>query len=81
MPSGGECIQDPLTESDGRGLQPLLLDMDFIPNKAYKIMGSAHLKGGSLGNLRPLLSINKEPTSFERALGLSFGVSSISLFF
>ena len=24
----------------------LLLDMDFVSNKAYKIMGSAHLKGG-----------------------------------
>ncbi|WZZ63750.1 hypothetical protein YC2023_075120 [Brassica napus] len=44
----------------------LLLDMDFVPNKAYKIMGSAHLKGGSLGNPRPPLSINKEPTSFEK---------------
>ncbi|WZZ67284.1 LOW QUALITY PROTEIN: hypothetical protein YC2023_078654 [Brassica napus] len=47
--------------------------MDFVPNKAYKIMGSAHLKGGSLANPRPLLSINKEPTSSNRALGLSFG--------
>ena len=24
----------------------LMLDMDFVSNKAYKIMGSAHLKGG-----------------------------------
>ena len=23
-----------------------VLDMDFVPNKAYKIMGLAHLKGG-----------------------------------
>ena len=51
-------------------LRYFLLDMDFVPNKTYKIMDSAHLKGGSLENPRPLLSINKEPTSFERALGL-----------
>ncbi|WZZ04233.1 hypothetical protein YC2023_090154 [Brassica napus] len=31
-------------------------------------MGSAHLKGGSLGNPRPPLSINKEPISFEKEL-------------
>ncbi|WZZ63747.1 hypothetical protein YC2023_075117 [Brassica napus] len=62
-------------------LGDLLLDMEFVPNKAYKIMGSAHLKGGSLGNPRPLLSINKEPTSFEKVLGLYFGLSSISLYF
>ncbi|WZZ63748.1 hypothetical protein YC2023_075118 [Brassica napus] len=55
-----------------------LLDMDFVPNKAYKIMGSAHLKGGSLGNPRPPLSINMEPTSFEKVLGLYFGNPSPS---
>ncbi|WZZ14920.1 hypothetical protein YC2023_108009 [Brassica napus] len=44
----------------------------------------ARPRRGSLGNPRPLLSINKEPTSFEMgllALGLSFGLSFISLYF